>query len=318
MAFYIFHSLASNSRRTYSSPQKQFINFCHSNLLYNASTGGPIPASELTLCRFAAHLAEKTDGPNAKTIKQYLSAVNSLHTEEGYPSPSTLGFNQLQKVCKGISRVKGEKPTKPRLPISYEILSSFATMLDLSVNRNLVFITACAVGFFGLLRSGEMTFASFDGNFDLSRSSVSFFPSLSSPTRVDIIVPSSKTDPFRVGVTITLGLTGKLVCPVLLLQRLFLQFPLPDSSPLFQLPSRRAFTKKFLITAVRSLLPLINLDSSLYSGHSFRIGGATAAAAAGMTHYEIQILGRWRSDAYLLYVKIPIHIRASLAARLAS
>lgn len=41
----------------------------------------------------------------------------------------------------------------------------------------------------------------------------------------------------------------------------------------------------------------------MFSGHSFRRGAATAAAEAGFTEYEIQLLGRWRSDAYKLYIE---------------
>ena len=37
--------------------------------------------------------------------------------------------------------------------------------------------------------------------------------------------------------------------------------------------------------------------------HSFRIGGASAAAAGGLTDSEIRTLGRWSSDAFRVYVR---------------
>ncbi|KAI0820425.1 hypothetical protein BC628DRAFT_1276145, partial [Trametes gibbosa] len=49
-------------------------------------------------------------------------------------------------------------------------------------------------------------------------------------------------------------------------------------------------------------LTALGLDSSKYSGHSFRRGAATSAAAVGYADHEIQLLGRWRSDAYKLYI----------------
>ena len=39
-----------------------------------------------------------------------------------------------------------------------------------------------------------------------------------------------------------------------------------------------------------------------YSSHSFQRGAATAARLAGLSDSEIMILGRWKSDAYCLYV----------------
>ena len=41
------------------------------------------------------------------------------------------------------------------------------------------------------------------------------------------------------------------------------------------------------------------------SSHSFRIGAATIAAAAGFPRWLIQALGRWSSNCYKEYIRIP-------------
>ena len=64
---------------------------------------------------------------------------------------------------------------------------------------------------------------------------------------------------------------------------------------------------------VKKTLHLAKVDASAYSGHSFRIGAATAAAAAGVPAHFIKMLGRWESEAYQLYVRTPRESLASIS-----
>ena len=51
-----------------------------------------------------------------------------------------------------------------------------------------------------------------------------------------------------------------------------------------------------------------------YAGHSFRIGAATMAAACGVPVDTIKTLGRWKTQAYQLYVRLPRKQLARLVA----
>ena len=42
-----------------------------------------------------------------------------------------------------------------------------------------------------------------------------------------------------------------------------------------------------------------------FTTHSFRIGAALTAAMLDIPHYMIKALGRWSSDAYELYIRLP-------------
>ena len=55
----------------------------------------------------------------------------------------------------------------------------------------------------------------------------------------------------------------------------------------------------------------------MYAGHSFRIGAATTAIAGGIPVDVIKTLGRWKSQAYQLYVRIPDTQLASISKSLA-
>ena len=102
-------------------------------------------------------------------------------------------------------------------------------------------------------------------------------------------------------------------CPIAWTEALLRVSSLPTSSPtdpLFTFPNGKLVLKRPFITWLKRNLTSLNIDPSQYSGHSLRIGAAVSAARNGMAEQLIQTLGRWRSDAYLLYIKyIPSQIR---------
>ena len=54
---------------------------------------------------------------------------------------------------------------------------------------------------------------------------------------------------------------------------------------------------------VRKCARAIGRDGSLYGAHSLRIGGATALAFLSADEQAIKDIGRWKSDAYLRYIR---------------
>jgi hypothetical protein len=59
-----------------------------------------------------------------------------------------------------------------------------------------------------------------------------------------------------------------------------------------------------LNAAIKKLATVFGLDPKRYSSHSLRIGGASALAAAGAPDYIIQLMGRWKSTAFLKYIQL--------------
>ena len=55
---------------------------------------------------------------------------------------------------------------------------------------------------------------------------------------------------------------------------------------------------------LQNMLKSYNISNSRYCTHSFRKGGAHAAAIAGVPDYKIKAHGRWRSSTYTTYTSI--------------
>ena len=73
------------------------------------------------------------------------------------------------------------------------------------------------------------------------------------------------------------------------------------SGPLFKFSDGRFLTRKGLMRILNLIKPE---GTKNMSTHSFRIGAATTAAAAGYPKWAIQALGRWSSDCYRIYIRL--------------
>ncbi len=266
-----------------------------------------MPASEATLCKFVAHLAEA--GLRHRTIKVYLSAVRHLHVVEGERDVFAAGLPRLQYVLQGVKRVESEKglEKRERLPISPDILRMLKTVWENEPRPGASMLwAACCLGFFGFLRSGEMTVpteSGYDPGVHLSIEDIAVDDPVR-PRVVRVSIKHSKTDPFRKGIHLFLGRTQSDICPVKALVN-YLVVRGRKKGPLFLFPDGVCLTRQRLVTVVRDAIRKAGLDPTKYCGHSFRIGAATTAAKNGLEDSVIKTLGRWRSLAYLEYVRIP-------------
>ena len=260
-------------------------------------------------------------GLQPKTIKSYLSSVRSLHVDSDLPF-TVCEAPVVQRLLRGIKRFHGERDRNPKLPITLDILRKLCMQLSESQAAfDHTMKAAMSLAFAGFLRCGEFTIGkntAFNPSVHLTRSSVKFLPDMATATSILLSLPASKTDPFRKGVTILIAAApGIITCPVAALRQIFHGDPGTPSCPLFSgLEAGSALSRDLFIAKLKSLLLSLGYDSSKYSGHSFRRGAATSAAVAGYADHEIQQLGRWRSDAYKLYVDIPRDRILHLSTRL--
>ena len=93
------------------------------------------------------------------------------------------------------------------------------------------------------------------------------------------------------------------VCPVQALLH-YIGIRPATLGPLFMLSTGLPLTRAYLVANLQSALRQACMEDK-YNGHSFWIGAATTAAQRGLEDSLIQTLGRWRSDTYKLYIKLP-------------
>ena len=93
---------------------------------------------------------------------------------------------------------------------------------------------------------------------------------------------------------------------------------IPDSAPLFCDDAGASFTVAQVRAFVKEIMRAAGRDPALYGAHSLRIGGATAALAAGVAPSLIRLMGRWSSDVYEIYCRLSeqsaLGIGASISA----
>ena len=265
---------------------------------------------------FVGHLAQQ--GLAHTSIKVYLSAVRSLHVAAGQHKEFAQQLTpRLQQVLTGVK--KESAPRRPRLPITLEIMRKLKSILLKQPNDhdNILMWAACCLAFFGFLRCGEFTMpakGAFDVEVHLTPSDLAV-DSRHTPSVIQVTIKRSKTDPFRQGVQLYLGRTGTDICPVrAILPYLSRRGPTPG--PLFILANKQHLTRERFAARVTATLRAAGVPDKGYTTHSFRIGAATTAKEAGISDVHIKMLGRWKSDAYQLYVRTPKDRLAKLSKQM--
>ena len=256
-----------------------------------------------SLAAWVAHLADRL--VSFSTIKSYLTGLKSAHIDIGFVIFDDSFFHpMLQRVVAGIRKLRGEANTHEREPLTRGLLLRVLPLLDTSTQYGATLHAAFCLAFAGFLRIGEFTYSKndlSDPEFDrwhITRGSVTLHKD-----HMELSLPSSKTDPFRRGILLTIAAADDDACPVRSLRHLLERFPTDSlSAPLFFTSSREYFTRQFVIDTLRALLARLGIDGH-FSGHSFRRGAATWARIAGLSEEEIMLLGRWKSDSWRLYVK---------------
>ena len=156
--------------------------------------------------------------------------------------------------------------------------------------------SAVTMAFFGLLRSAEYTSPS---RCRRSDTALTLSDVLVCRNKILINIRASKTDQFRQGTVIRLFRISTILCPVQAAEE-YLRFRNTEPGPFFQFANGAYLTRHWLSEFLQRVFPTVNNINT----HSFRIGGATAAASQRVSDSIIQTMGRWNSDCFQRYIRV--------------
>ncbi|CAH3146405.1 unnamed protein product [Porites lobata] len=258
------------------------------------------PLSAHTLALFIAFLAEKNYA--ASTVSSYISALSFPHRLASVPDPTK--SEMIRLALRGYSKMNPSRDT--RLPISLPILENIILACEhtkSSLYSKKLTQAMYALAFFAALRVGEITYrGNLPGQNIISIGQIAFMETREGTvTALKLTLRNYKHSDSSSPVDIFIY-RERPVCPVYLLSEYINirgQFP----GPLFCWPDASPITRSFFVTALKEDLQFCDLDISHYKTHSFRIGAASWAAAKGMSDTQIRDFGRWKSNAFLRYIR---------------
>jgi hypothetical protein len=91
-----------------------------------------------------------------------------------------------------------------------------------------------------------------------------------------------------------------------------------EARPLFCHATGAPITTAEVRAMVKAVMAAAGRDPAIFGGHSLRIGGATAALAAGVAPNLIRLMGRWQSDVYELYCRMSVEAALGVGVAIAS
>jgi len=250
-------------------------------------------------------------GKKFSTIQNYGWSARALIARHG--GPCLVGNIFLKGFLRCLHRLTGHD-VKKKKAVSQKFLLHIKAGLNLDREDHMNIWVAVLVAFMTLLRSSEYTMkpgqrAGMDREAPLRKEELELLrpPGGGKATGLRVHINRSKTDQIERGTTTLLAWAGGPLCAVEAVDRLQTLWPKGPQEPAFShfTGGRRDGPLRYgTITAVlKKTATRLGLKAQDFSSHSLRAGGASALARGGALPWQIQAIGRWKSDAYLSYIR---------------
>ena len=228
----------------------------------------------------------------------------------------------LYSRVKRARKLKFGRSRNKKLPLTFRLAVRIQRDMGLTpdniTDNDLVgatFLCIMFVGVCGLFRLGELLLSKRKGHDPLKvirRGQVQMLRrsdfGTAGGTVARIWLYTSKGDIYSDGTPVFLpaNIDDRNACPVAWLTtviRLSGAAGSGDNVPLFRTKDNKLMLKSSFTKWLKQRLLRLGFNPKLYAGHSLRRGGAVSAQRSGVPDHVIQRMGRWRSQAYQLYLK---------------
>ena len=232
-------------------------------------------------------------GKAPATITSMLSAISYNHKILGFSSP--VDSFPVKTALKGLRRSRVPDSRKPiTLNLLMDLVRASKVVLDSTEWQ--CFSTVCCVLFFGFFRISELLGEERRQVKPMRRSQA-----VRDGRSYRLLLTRSKTSDQPATVKLS-AQNSKAICPVRALDTYLQQVP-GKRGVLFRDGHSTPLTPQRFRRQLAVVLQSLGRPPAQYPPHSFRIGAATHAAELGLSDAEIRHLGRWRSSAFLRYVR---------------
>ena len=236
-------------------------------------------------------------------LKHLLSALKFFHLTRGFTFPEH-DFD-INNTLHGLKRRIAHTPHQA-LPLTPTILRELFRSLDMRKDKDRALWCSYLVTFYCLFRKSNSVPKSAN-NLDLKRTLLSKHIHVDTRNNVVYVhVTFAKTIQFgnRDLVIPIPGNSDPALDPVRHLHALFTRVPSPPDTPAFTFKSNNFITYSSFTTSLKKLLGMAGYNPSLYTGHSFRRGGASFLFKLGASILQIQASGDWSSQCFVRYLHV--------------
>lgn len=246
----------------------------------------PIPADGTGLALYIVSLIQQQR--SVSSINSAIYGIDWVHRKNGQRLPSEQSV--VKQVTEAARRILA-KPKSRKKPLSNVHVTAIVQRLEKGALGELQMAAMISLGFYGFLRWD-----------DLSRITPEHLVFAS--THLIVHLEKRKNDQFREGTQVLIARADKAPCPVVVIEKFLAKGCHSPGTTIWRRVQNTKNGQKLRSAPMtynraselfKKELAKEGLDAKAYGLHSLRSGGATTAAALGISDHLLQRQGGWRT-----------------------